>query len=105
MHAPCVADADTGSPTSTLTTTCAAAIDVAASPAQVLAKAGVPTFSMNSGLTTEDFGWGSKNFHKMVRAEVAALSHNSSHGVRAWGNSPSTWAGCSCAAEDVFSVT
>ncbi len=33
---------------------------------QVLAVAGVHTFSMNSGLTTEDFGWGSKNFHKMV---------------------------------------
>ena len=32
-----------------------------------LALAGVNTFSMNSGLTTEDFGWGSKNFHKMVR--------------------------------------
>lgn len=31
-----------------------------------LALAGVNTFSMNSGLTTEDFGWGSKNFHKMV---------------------------------------
>lgn len=31
-----------------------------------LAMAGVNTFSMNSGLTTEDFGWGSKSFHKMV---------------------------------------
>ena len=32
-----------------------------------LASTGVNTFSMNSGLTTEDFGWGSKTFHKMVR--------------------------------------
>lgn len=26
----------------------------------------IPAFSMNSGLTTDDFGWGSANFHKMV---------------------------------------
>lgn len=27
----------------------------------------IPTFSMQSGLPTSDFGWGSTNFHKMVR--------------------------------------
>ena len=27
----------------------------------------VPTFSMSSGLTLDDFGWGSPTFHKMVR--------------------------------------
>ena len=42
-------------------------------PRQVLALAGVHTFSMNSGLTTEDFGWGSKNFHKMVCAPRVGL--------------------------------
>ena len=31
-----------------------------------LALAGINTFFMDSGLTTEDFGWGSKEFHKMV---------------------------------------
>ncbi len=51
----------------------------------MLAKAGVPTFSMNSGLTTEDFGWGSKNFHKMVRAKVVDFSCTSSYGRRSWG--------------------
>jgi hypothetical protein len=37
---------------------------------QILAKlirAGMPCFAMQSGLTHKDFGWGSKNFHKMVR--------------------------------------
>lgn len=34
---------------------------------QKLAAGGVNTFSMNSGLTENDFGWGSANFHKMVR--------------------------------------
>ena len=33
---------------------------------QKLAEAGINTFSMNSGLTENDFGWGSENFHKMV---------------------------------------
>lgn len=27
---------------------------------------GINTFAMHSGLTEEDFGWGSPNFHKMV---------------------------------------
>lgn len=39
---------------------------------QKLAASGVNTFSMNSGLTENDFGWGSANFHKMVRACRAA---------------------------------
>ena len=39
---------------------------------QKLAASGVNTFSMNSGLTENDFGWGSANFHKMVRTHRAA---------------------------------
>lgn len=31
---------------------------------------GVNTFSMRSGLSTSDFGWGSPTFHKMVRWHV-----------------------------------
>ena len=31
-----------------------------------LALGGINTFSMNSGLTKDDLGWGSANFHKMV---------------------------------------
>lgn len=31
---------------------------------------GIPTFAMASGLTTEDFGWGSPNFHKMGRKKI-----------------------------------
>lgn len=30
----------------------------------------VPCFGMQSGLSTQDFGWGSKQFHKMVRVWV-----------------------------------
>jgi hypothetical protein len=33
---------------------------------EALAADGVGTFSMDSGLTTGDFGWGSQTFHKMV---------------------------------------
>jgi arabinosyltransferase len=32
-----------------------------------LVLAGIPCFAMQSGLTARDFGWGSKNFHAMVR--------------------------------------
>ena len=32
-----------------------------------LVAAGIPCFAMQSGLTSKDFGWGSKNFHIMVR--------------------------------------
>ena len=32
----------------------------------LLAK-GIPTFSMASGLTLDDFGWGTPTFHKWVR--------------------------------------
>lgn len=31
-----------------------------------LIRAGIPCFAMQSGLTPEDFGWGSKQFHAMV---------------------------------------
>lgn len=34
---------------------------------EALASDGVGAFSMDSGLTTGDFGWGSATFHKMVR--------------------------------------
>ena len=30
----------------------------------------VPTFSMSSGLTLEDFGWGTPTFHKMGREKI-----------------------------------
>lgn len=33
----------------------------------------VPTFSMSSGLTLDDFGWGSPTFHKMGREKVGRL--------------------------------
>jgi arabinosyltransferase len=39
-----------------------------------LVRAGIPCFAMQSGLTDKDFGWGSKNFHAMVR--FAARQHN-----------------------------
>jgi hypothetical protein len=32
-----------------------------------LVRAGMPCFAMQSGLIHKDFGWGSKQFHKMVR--------------------------------------
>lgn len=35
-----------------------------------LLEQGVPTFAMRSGLTTGDFGWGSKTFHKMGREKI-----------------------------------
>ena len=35
--------------------------------AQELVKRGIPTFAMHSGLSEDDFGWGSPTFHKMVR--------------------------------------
>ena len=33
----------------------------------------VPTFAMQSGLTTADFGWGSKNFHQMGRKKIELI--------------------------------
>ena len=33
----------------------------------------VPTFAMQSGLTTEDFGWGTENFHKMGRKKIELI--------------------------------
>jgi hypothetical protein len=35
---------------------------------QELVDRGINTFAMHSGLTEDDFGWGSPNFHKMVPA-------------------------------------
>lgn len=32
-----------------------------------LLRDGIPCFSMQSGLTAKDYGWGSPTFHKMVR--------------------------------------
>lgn len=37
---------------------------------EALAADDVGTFSMDSGLTTGDFGWGSATFHKMVRSPL-----------------------------------
>ena len=37
---------------------------------QQLVERSVPTFAMHSGLTTEDLGWGSTAFHKMVRQDL-----------------------------------
>ena len=34
---------------------------------QILVEKGIPAFAMQSGLSTDDFGWGSATFHKMVR--------------------------------------
>ncbi|KAL6771852.1 AXT2 [Auxenochlorella protothecoides x Auxenochlorella symbiontica] len=35
---------------------------------------GIPTFLMNSGLPTSDFGWGSKSFFKMGREKVGLVN-------------------------------
>ena len=36
---------------------------------EALLERGVNCFAMQSGLSTDDFGWGSKQFHKMVRQD------------------------------------
>ncbi|KAK2076685.1 hypothetical protein QBZ16_005445 [Prototheca wickerhamii] len=41
----------------------------------------IPAFSMNSGLTTDDFGWGSANFHKMGREKIHLMDAFVSLGV------------------------
>jgi len=41
---------------------------------EALASDGVETFSMASGLTTGDFGWGSATFHKMGREKIGLIS-------------------------------
>eukprot|EP00878_Enallax_costatus_P007175 GHUV01007519.1.p1 GENE.GHUV01007519.1~~GHUV01007519.1.p1 ORF type:complete len:671 (+),score=160.19 GHUV01007519.1:272-2284(+) len=40
----------------------------------VLAKRRIPTFSMQSGLTTGDFGWGSPTFAKMGRKKISLIA-------------------------------
>ena len=35
-------------------------------PLQELVKRRISTFAMHSGLSEDDFGWGSPTFHKMV---------------------------------------
>ena len=40
---------------------------------QALAKRGVNTFAMSTGLTQEDYGWGSATFHKMGREKIALI--------------------------------
>lgn len=40
---------------------------------EALAADGISTFSMASGLTTDDFGWGSKTFHKMGREKIGLI--------------------------------
>lgn len=34
---------------------------------------GIPCFAMSSGLTENDFGWGTKNFHKMGREKIKLI--------------------------------
>ena len=56
-----------------LTSTCATNVLVGAMDDELydeLAARGITAFSMQSGLTTEDFGWGSSNFHKMGREKI-----------------------------------
>ena len=46
---------------------------------EALLERGVNCFAMQSGLSTADFGWGSKQFHKMVRQAfmfAPTLTHN-----------------------------
>ena len=33
----------------------------------------VPTFAMQSGMITTDFGWGTPNFHKMGRKKIELI--------------------------------
>ena len=40
---------------------------------EVLLERGVPAFGMSSGLSLEDFGWGSSTFHKMGREKISLL--------------------------------
>ena len=40
---------------------------------QRLVAADVPTWSMQSGLTTNDFGWGTPTFHKMGRSKIGLI--------------------------------
>lgn len=40
---------------------------------QRLIAADVPTWSMQSGLTTNDFGWGTPTFHKMGRSKIGLI--------------------------------
>lgn len=40
---------------------------------QTLVKKGITAFAMQSGLSKDDFGWGSPTFHKMVRPDVVCM--------------------------------
>lgn len=42
---------------------------------------GVPTFSMDSGLSLGDFGWGSATFHKMGREKIHLVSEVTKYGI------------------------
>jgi len=33
----------------------------------------IPTWAMNSGLSTKDFGWGTATFHKMGRSKISLI--------------------------------
>ena len=44
-------------------------------------ESGINTFAMHSGLSEDDFGWGSPTFHKMVRRTQTSLPH--AHNYRA----------------------
>jgi len=41
----------------------------------------VPAFYMGSGLTTGDFGWGSKTFHKMGREKINLIGLFTGYGL------------------------
>lgn len=38
-----------------------------------LVSAGIPAFSMSAGLSLDDFGWGSPQFHKMGRVKISLI--------------------------------
>jgi hypothetical protein len=61
---------------------------------QKLASGGINTFSMNSGLTENDFGWGSANFHKMVCA-YSMLNHEPWMCIICYWPTCQGWALCS----------
>jgi hypothetical protein len=40
---------------------------------KILVDDNIPTFAMQSNMTTHDFGWGTKNFHLMGRKKIALI--------------------------------
>ena len=48
---------------------------------EILASKNIPVFAMSSGLTLDDFGWGSSTFHKMGREKISLLQTFTSWGI------------------------